>query len=325
MKIFITGANGFIGSRVAQVLLKRGHTLTCLLRDPSRAGAALQGTTLARGDVTDRESIREPMRGVDAVIHLAGWYMLGHVDKARMRAINVDGARNTLELAAEIGVKKIIHVSTVGVFGNTGGRLVDETYRVTQNELASEYEKTKWAAHYEIAEPLQKRGAPVIIVQPGGAIGSGDTSPIAGFYDFYFRRTPVMFGAKSGITWAHVDDVAEGIALVLERGQTGEAYVIAGPALTYRDAMRIWEKTTGIPAPKIWLPGWFAGAMARMMGTVESNVHRDFVLSSEGLRALADYTFYASADKAKRELAWTPRPIEETFRDVMEYEMGRRK
>lgn len=325
MKIFITGANGFIGSRVVQVLLKRGHALTCLLRNPSRAGVKLRGTTLARGDVTDRESMRESMRGADAVIHLAGWYTLGYVDKARMRVINVDGSRNTLELAEELGIKKIIHVSTVGVFGNTRGRIVDETYRVTNNELASEYERTKWAAHYEIAEPMQKRGAPVIIVQPGGVMGAGDTSPITTLYDFYFRRMPVMLGARAGITWAHVDDVAEGIALALDRGRIGEAYVIAGSSLTYRDAMQMWEKITGIPAPRIWLPGWSASAIAGVMGVIESLLHRGFVLSSEGLRTLADYTFYATADKAKRELSWTPRPIEETFRDALEYEMRKRK
>ncbi len=325
MRIFVTGANGFIGSHVVSVLLKRGHMLTCLLRDPSHARAGLKGATLARGDVTDRDSMRESMRGADAVIHLAGWYTLGYVDKMRMHAINVDGARNTLELASELGVKKIIHVSTVGVFGNTRGRVVDESYRVAQNELTSEYEKTKWAAHYEIAEPLQRRSAPVIIVQPGGVIGAGDTSPLTGVYDFYFRRTPIMFSAKSGITWAHVDDVAEGIALAMERGRAGEAYVIAGPPLTYRDAMQLWEKITGIPAPRIWLPGWFASAMARVMGVVESIVHRGFVLSSEGLHALADYTFYASADKAKRELGWKPRSIDDTFKDVLEYEMRRRK
>ncbi len=325
MRIFVTGANGFIGSHVVSVLLKRGHMLTCLLRDPSHARAGLKGATLARGDVTERESMRESMRGADAVVHLAGLYKIGNVDKVRMRAINVDGARNTLELAAELSVQKIIHISTVGVFGNTRGRVVDETYRAVQNELTSEYEKTKWAAHYEIAEPLQKRGAPVIIVQPGGVIGAGDTSPLTSFYDFYFRRTPMMLGAKSGITWAHVDDVAEGIALALERGRVGEAYVIAGPPLTYRDAMQLWEKITGIPAPRIWLPGWFASAMARVMGAVESIVHRGFVLSSEGLRALADYTFYASADKAKRELGWKPRSIDDTFKDVLEYEMRRRK
>lgn len=325
MIVFITGANGFIGSHLVPILSKRGHSLLCLLRDPSRAGVALQGATLVRGDVTDRDSMREPMRGADAVIHLAGWYTLGYVDQARMRTINVEGTRNTLELAVELGVKKIIHVSTVGVFGNTRGRIVDETYRVPQTELASEYEKTKWAAHYGIAEPLQKRGAPIIIVQPGGTMGVGDTSPITGLYDLYFRRTPAMIGAKSGITWAHVDDIAEGMALALESGRVGEAYIVAGPSLTYRDAMQMWEKITGIPMPKIWLPGWVAGTTSALLNALEGIIQRSIGFSSEELGAFADYTFYASADKAKRELGWKPRSIEETFRDVLEYEMSKRK
>ena len=95
------------------------------------------GATLSRGDVTDKDSMRQAMNGADMVFHLAGWYAFGNLGKSRMQAINVDGARCTLELAAELGVSKIIHTSTVGVFGNTHGKIVDETYRVEKDVMAS--------------------------------------------------------------------------------------------------------------------------------------------------------------------------------------------
>ncbi len=303
MKIFVTGATGFIGTHLVPRLITRGHAVTCLVRDPKKAeGLAQLGATLAAGDVTDRESMREPMRGCDAVFHLAAWYAYGLVDKARMHAINVDGTRNTLVLAVELGIPHIIYTSTVAVFGNTRGRIVDETHRAPVSAMASEYERTKWIAHYEIAVPMQQRGAPIVIVQPGGVTGAGDTAPSSGVYRYYLRRVPVFFGAKSGLTWAHVDDIAEGHVLALEKGKPGESYILAGPSLTHKEAMQIMEKITGIPAPKIWAPGWLAGGMARVVGLLERTFGLRTEFSSEALASLADYTFFGSAEKAKREL-----------------------
>ncbi|MGH2592228.1 MAG: NAD-dependent epimerase/dehydratase family protein, partial [Anaerolineae bacterium] len=256
--------------------------------------------------------------GSDAVFHLAGWYEYGIRDTQRMVAINVDGTRNTLEEAVAAGVSKIVYTSTVAVFGNTRGRIVDESYRAEKHEMTSEYERTKWAAHYEVAVPLQQRGAPIIIVQPGVVIGPGDPSGITTYYRLYFRRLPAMFGAKSGVTWAHVDDIAGGHVLAMEKGKPGESYILAGPPLTYRQAMHMWERITGVPAPKVWVPGWIAGGMAKLVGLLERTFGLRTMFSSEALRTQADYTFYGSAEKAKRQLGWQPRPVEETFRDTLE-------
>jgi dihydroflavonol-4-reductase len=319
MKAFVTGGNGFIGSHLVPILIKRGYEVVCVVRDPVKANAlSAMGAKLAKGDVTDRQSMREPMRGSDVVFHLAGWYALGKLDTARMQAINVDGARHTLELAAELGVPKIIHTSTVGVFGNTHGQVADESYRVGKEAMASEYERTKWEAHYDVAVPLQEMGAPVIITQPGGVTGAGDTSPHVQMMRMFLQRTPVMMGAKSGLTCAHVDDIAEGHALAMEKGNLGENYILAGPPMTYRDTFEMLEKISGIPATKIWMPGWAAGATAGLLSVFEA-VGLTLPFSSEGMGALNDYTFWGTADKAKRELDWKPRPVEETFKETLDY------
>ena len=323
MKIFVTGATGFIGTHLVPKLISRGHAVTCLVRDPQKAeslAAVRVGATLVAGDVTDRESMREPMRGTDAVFHLAAWYAIGigERDTARMRAINVDGTRNTLELAVALGVSKIVYTSSVAVFGNTRGRIVDESHRASVDDMVSEYERTKWIAHYEIAVPMQQRGAPIIVVQPGGVTGPGDPTPPGRLYRLYLRGLPIMFGAKSGLTYAHVDDIAEGHVLALEKGRIGESYILAGPSLTFREAMQMWEKITGLPAPRMWLPGWVAVGMAKFAGLFERAFGLRTTLSSEALSSLADYTFFGSAEKAKRELGWQPRPVEETFRETLE-------
>lgn len=325
MKVFLTGANGFIGSHLARQLAARGDTVVALARDPLRVGTDLQLPNIqwVKGDVTERASMRDGMKSADVVYHLAGMYEFGPKFIARMRAINVDGARNVLELAAELGVPKIVHTSTVGVFGNTRGKIVDETYRTDKAELPSEYERTKWEAHYEVALPLQEKGAPVIITQPGGVTGAGDTSPHMQVMEFYLNRFPMGFGAKSGLTMAQVDDIAAGHILAAERGKNGQAYILAGPCLTYKQMEEMWEKITGIPAPKIWAPAWMIGANQAMLNVTEM-LGIPLPLNAEALSSLKDYTFWGKPDKAVRELGWQQRPVEETFREVLDYEIKKR-
>lgn len=323
MKIFVTGANGFIGRRLVGQVLARGDTAVCLARSPEKLRELeARGAVIAAGDITERAGLREPMRGADAVIHLAAVYELGPKHFRHMRAVNVDGARNVLETAVELGVPRIIHTSTIGVFGNTQGLIVDESYHPGKIEMASEYERTKWEAHYEVAEPLQAQGAPIIIVQPGIVTGAGDTSPHIQIVDLYLRRFPLGYGAKSGATWAHVDDIAAGHLLALDRGKPGESYVITGPALTNKQVMEHWEALSGIPAPRIWMPGWMVGLNRRLMELVESAGIHNLPFTAEGFASQVDYTYWASPDKAKRELGWQPRPLDETFREVLASKMS---
>lgn len=319
MKVFVTGANGFIGSHLARKLAARGDEVICLVRDPARVPAGLTKPNLrwVRGDVTDPGSMKEQMRGADAVFHLAGLYKYGPKFIPQMRAVNVDGARNVLETAAELGVPKIIHTSTVGVFGNTHGKIVDESYHGNKAEMNSEYERTKYEAHYEAAVPLQEKGAPVIITQPGGVTGAGDTSPHMGQVELFLNRTPIGMGAESGLTFAHVDDIADGHILAAERGTPGEAYILAGPALTWKEVFELLEKISGIPAPRIWLPGWTVPPTQAVLRALEG-LGVTLPYASESLGSLNHYTYWATADKAKRELGWKPRAIEKVFREVLD-------
>ena len=326
MKYFVTGATGFIGGHLVPKLMARGDQVTCLVRNPNRAtGLAKLGVTLVQGDVADRATMREAMRGVDGVFHIAALYKLGLEFQDQMYAANVDGTRNTLEAAIEAGVPKIVYTSTVGVFGNTHGKIVDETYRVEQQSLASEYERTKWAAHYEVAVPLQQQGAPIVILQPGVVTGPGDTSPLNMVYDFYLHRMPVMMGPQAGVTVAHVDDIADGHILAMDNGRSGESYILTGPSTTYKQMMEMWQGICGIPAPRLWLPGWVASLSSRLVGGLEQVFKLKTALSSEALATQADYTFYATADKARLELGWQPRPLEETFKEVLDEKLTRRK
>jgi dihydroflavonol-4-reductase len=163
----------------------------------------------------------------------------------------------------------------------------------------------------------------LIITQPGGVTGAGDTAPHMGQVDFYLQRMPMGMGAKSGITMAHVDDIADGHILAAEKGKKGESYILAGPAVTWKQLFEEMEKLTGIPGPRIWLPGWTVPPSQAMLGAFERvGLHLPF--AAESLGSLNDYTFWGTADKAKRELGWKPRPLQETLRHVLDYEMKRR-
>jgi dihydroflavonol-4-reductase len=326
MKYFVTGATGFIGGHLVPKLIARGDHVTCLVRNPDKATSLVQlGATLVKGDVSDRMVMREAMRGVDGAFHIAALYKLGSELRDQMHAANVDGTRNTLEAASAAGVPKVVYTSTVGVFGNTHGKIVDETYRVEQQSLASEYERTKWAAHYEVAVPLQQKGAPIVIVQPGVVTGLGDTSPLNMVYDFYLHRMPVMMGPRAGVTVAHVDDIADGHVLAMDKARSGESYILAGPAVTYKRMMEMWQGLCGIPAPRLWLPGWTAGLSSRLVGGLEQAFKLKTALSSEALATQANYTFYATPDKARRELGWQARPLEQTFKEVLDDKLAQQK
>src|SRR5262249_21366487 len=134
------------------------------------------GARVVAGDVTDRESLVAPMTGVDGVFHLAGWYGIGVRDPTPAQRINVDGTRNVLSVMQQLEIPRGVYTSTLAVNGDTHGQIVDERY-YSGGPWLSEYDRTKWVAHYEVAEPMMRSGLPLVIVQPGGVYGPGDASP----------------------------------------------------------------------------------------------------------------------------------------------------
>ena len=305
---FLTGATGFIGGVLARQLVEAGHTVRALVRTSAKADALRRlGVALFDGDITAPETIAPGMRGVDGVFHVAAWYQVGTRGRGVARRINVDGTRHVLDAMRALGVRKGVYTSTIAVNSDTGGRLVDESHRHKGPHL-SEYDRTKWAAHFEVAVPMQRDGLPLVIVQPGIVYGPGDTSSIrTGIVDYLRGRMPVL-PAGAGGCWAHVEDIARGHVLAMERGSVGESYILAGEALTFTEVFARAERITGIRAPRINPPPALVRAMSAVMGVVERVVDVPPAFSAEGLRVLGGVTYYASAEKARRELDFSTRP-----------------
>lgn len=321
MKVFLTGGTGFIGGEVARQLRARGDEVACLVRDPKRAERLSQlGCTLVRGDLSDAAAIRAGMAGCDAVIHAAAMYEVGIPARQRpaMYEANVRGTERVLDAALEERIAKVVHVSTVGAFGNTRHEVVDESYEHPGREFTSYYEETKLEAHRIAKRMIEKEGLPCVIVQPGGVYGPGDTSQVADLLEqFLGGKMPLIPFPELGICLSHVEDIAGGILLALDRGVAGETYVLSGPVTTMREAVETVAALTGRRAPKRAVPVPLIKAMTPIGPLVGKLMRqppnlRELISSADGV------TFWASHEKASSELGYAPRGLEEGLRQTLE-------
>ncbi len=321
MKVFVTGGTGFIGGEVVRQLRERGDDVVGLVRTPE-TGAPLSelGCALVAGDLSDEGALQAGMEGCDALVHAAAMYEVGIPAKQRpaMWEANVAGTERTMNAALKAKVPRIVYVSTVGAFGNTHREVVDETYEHPGKEFTSYYEETKLEAHKIVRRMIAERDLPAIVVQPGGVYGPDDTSQVADLLvEFFAGKLPLLPFPDLGICMTHVADIAGGILLALDRGKLGETYVISGPATTMREAIELVAKVSGRKAPKRDLPTGlmkvmvpFGPLVGKMMGQPPNL--RELISSGDGV------TFWASYDKAARELGYAPRGMEEGLRQTLE-------
>ena len=321
VKVFLTGGTGFIGGEVARQLRARGEEVSCLVRSPGKAAKLTElGCELVAGDLGDEAAIRSGMRGCDAVIHAAAMYEVGIPAKQRpaMWEANVVGTERVMKAAQAEKIPRIVYVSTVGIFGNTHKEVVDESYRNPETDFTSYYEETKLEAHKVVQRLIDDEGLPAIIVQPGGVYGPGDTSQIADLLEQFFAgKLPLMPFPELGICMTHVEDIAGGILLALEKGKLGETYVISGPVTTMREAIETVARVSGRKAPKRALPTGLMKAMIPF-GPVVGKVMGQPPNLREIITSADNVTFWASYEKAERELGYSPRGMEEGLRQTLE-------
>ena len=241
MKYLVTGSTGLIGSQVTTKLLAAGHDVVALTRSRSNAKHLPEEVRVVEGDITDKESMRDAMTGVDGVFHIAAWFFVGpgprNVETAER--VNVEGTRNVLELMEELDVSKGVYTSTLGVYPLRAFEYIDETIEPECPESAVYY-RTKWEAHYEVAKPMIEDGLPLVIVQPGIVYGPGDKSygSIRGLFRSYLQGDLPMVPRGHYAPWDHVGDIADGHLRAMEQGAPGETYIISGKP---RDAVDVFK------------------------------------------------------------------------------------
>ena len=284
-------------------------------------GRALEqiGCELVIGDLSESTAIAAGLEGCDAAIHGAAVYEVG-IPQSEHRAMyeaNVLGTERVLRAALEAGTPKVVYVSTVGAFGNTHGEVVDESYEHPGKEFTSYYEQTKYEAHQIAKRLIAEEGLPCVIVQPGGVYGPDDHSAIGSqINQFLAGKMPLMAFPDLGMNMVHVDDVAAGILLALDKGKPGEAYVLGGEITTMREMIATVGRVADRKPPTRSFPTPLLKALTPVGPLVGKAMNqrpnlRELISSADGV------TFWAKHDKAIAELGYSPRGLEEGMRETL--------
>ena len=312
MRAFVTGGTGFIGSALVRALRGRGDDVTALVRTPERAEHLRHlGCELVAGGLDDDDAIRRGLDGADAAFHAAAVYRIGikRDEAEEMERVNVGGTERVLGLARDAGTSRVVHVSTVNVFGNTGGEVVDESYERRGEDFVSEYDRTKFRAHRIALE----HGAR--IAMPGATYGPGDSSQLGDQVRQAMRgRLPYLSFPTLGVNAVHVEDVAAGLVLVHDRGRPGEAYVLGGELTTMKALITCAARVAGKKTPRVTMPTSVVRAIAPLGPALKPlglppNL-REVVAASH------DVTYWASDARARAELGYGSRALEDGMLDL---------
>ena len=313
-RIVVTGGGGFIGGQVVRILAGRGDDVIAPVRDSRRAQHLTAfGATVVDDDLSDVARLTELLREADAVIHAAGSYRVGisKTERGAMWDANVGTTTRILDAAEAADTKRIVYVSTVNVFGNTHGRVVEESYRRDPRDgFLSWYDETKLGAH-EVAEQRVKAGAPIVVVLPSQVYGPGDHSSVGEQLRLaHDGRLRYQALTDVGLGFVHLDDLAAGIVAALDRGAVGEQYVLSGPRMTLGEAIAIAARLGGHRPPALRVPTGLL-RLARPLGGLIGQPNLGEVIS-----AAAGVTYWATADKAIRDLGFAPRGIDDGFAEM---------
>jgi dihydroflavonol-4-reductase len=311
---FVTGGTGFVGAHVVRALLRRGRTVRCLVRSSSRLSNLEElPVEMMAGDVTDPASLSRAMAGARTVFHCAADYRLSARDPREIYAANVEGTRNVLAAASEVGAEKVVYTSSVGALGlNRDGRPGNEETPVEPRSLIGHYKKSKHQAE-RVAEEWAAKGLPIVIVNPSTPVGEMDIKPTPTgqmIVDFVNRRMPAY--VETGLNLVDVRDVAEGHALAAEKGRVGEKYILGNRDMTLKEIFDALSRLTGVPSPRVRLPHWVPLAAAAVDTLASRLTGRQPRVPLEGAR-MSRHRMFFDAGKAVRELGLPQTPIEEAL------------
>ena len=321
MKIFVTGATGFLGSHVARHLLAAGADLRLLTRPTSRTDniADLPAERVV-GDLRDIESLKRGMAGCEVVFHVAADYRLWAVNGQELYQSNVDGTRNILQAARESGVRRVVYTSSVATrgFGNNG-HTTDESSPVNLANMIGDYKRSKFMAEQVVLEAA-RAGQDVVLVNPTTPIGERDIKPTPTgqiVVDFLKRKFPAY--VETGLNLVDVSDCAQGHLLAMEKAAPGERYILGGENLTLKQILDKLAAITGLPSPSIKLPY----AVAYATGVVDTLVtgkirKREPRVTLDSVRMGRKKMFVTSA-KAERALGWNPGPVDGALQRAVEW------
>jgi dihydroflavonol-4-reductase len=325
MKVFITGATGFIGAHLVRRLAQDEHELHCLVRRTSQIRTLEElGAVLITGDVADMNSIRQGMQSCDWVMNLANIYSFWESDKRVFGNVNIEGTRNVLECALEMGVSKLVHVSSVVVYGKPPECPFVEESPVGPVRF-SEYARTKYEGELIAWELYEQRGLPLVVIYPGSVLGPGDNKATGQYHrNLIAGRMPARLFEDSVLTYVHVRDVVEVIVRAAEKADNiGEKYFACGHQLSMREINEMVCDIAGIPLPELAQPDRQVMANAALMTRLAEATKKPPLLGmSIDLVRTTKEGFMADGSKAERELGITYTPIRVALEEAVAWYRG---
>jgi len=325
MKAFVTGATGFLGSHVARVLAEHGAELRLLVR-PTSDLRNVEDLNAERvpGDLRDAASIEKAISGCDVVFHVAADYRLWVRDPEAMYRSNVEGTRSLLEAALKQHVRRAVYTSSVATMGFASNghaheHLTDEQSPVALADMIGHYKRSKFMAEQAAIEAA-KSGVDVVIVNPTTPMGERDLKPSPTgriVVDFLKRKFPAY--VETGLNLVDATECARGHIQALEKGRTGERYILGGENLTLKQILDKLAAITGLKSPTVKLPYAFALATGFVDEMVTGRLFgREPRATIDAVR-MGRKTMFVSSAKAERELGWRMVPVDGALRRSVEW------
>jgi dihydroflavonol-4-reductase len=321
MNVFLTGATGFVGSHVAHAFAAQGARLRLLIRSTSRLDnlEGLSAETVT-GDLRNPDTFRSALGDCDVLVHVAADYRLWVRDPQAMYAANVDGTRNLLALAREVGVTKAVYTSSVATMGfREDGTIVDENTPVSLDDMIGHYKRSKYLAEQE-AIAAAHDGQHVIVLNPTTPIGANDIKPTPTgqiVVDFLTRKFPAY--VDTGLNLVDVDEVARTHVAAVERGRPGERYILGGENLSLKQILDKMSAITGLPSPTMKVPHSLAMAFAFFDETITGRLRGKEPRATVEAVRMGKKKMFASSAKAERDLGFRIVPVYAALRSAIEW------
>ena len=321
MLAFVTGTTGFVGSHVARALAAQGADLRLLIR----AGSDLRNiqelpAERVVGDLRDPASLKNAMAGCEVVFHVAADYRLWVRDPEQMYRSNVEGTRAMLEAARENKVRRVIYTSSVATVGfNSNGRLANEDSPVSLADMIGPYKRSKFMAE-EIAIAAGRSGMDVVVVNPTTPVGERDIKPTPTgriVVDFLKKKFPAY--VDTGLNLVDVAECARGHVAALEKGRSGERYILGGENLTLKQILDKLAVITGLPSPKIRVPYVLALATGVVDQVVTGHIRNREPRATIDAVRMGRKKMFVSSNKAERDLGWKTVPVDLALRRAVEW------
>ena len=322
MRAFVTGGTGFVGANLVRSLLNQGYQVKALARKNSCLDN-LQSLDLeiVEGDL-NQENLAQKMKGCQVLFHVAAQYSLWKKDKDVLYRNNVLGTRNILNCARTAGIERTVYTSSVAAIGvRKDGLPADETYQSPVDKLIGDYKKSKYYAEQEAIKAV-KAGQDIVIVNPSTPIGKLDLKPTPTgeiIVRFLERKMPFYF--DTGLNLIDVEDVAWGHILALEKGKTGDRYILGNQNLTFAQLLGKLESITGLSAPKNTIPYWIPYSVAWLEENVLTKLGKKPTIAVDGVRMSRQKMFY-DGSKAVKELGLPQSSLDDALHKAVEYFQG---